>query len=88
MCIWWVALAWGGDGGGASTDLVSLDLQIDPPSAAVYIGDELHTERPLRVPRSEDFVRLRIEAQGRKTKSVQVQPSADRRLEVKLKPAR
>ncbi|MEM9454719.1 MAG: protein kinase [Myxococcota bacterium] len=52
--------------------------------AKVYIDDVWITERPIRVPRSEDYVQIRVEADGYEPWRIRFKPTITRRFEVKL----
>lgn len=55
-----------------------------PKDAKVYIDDVWITERPIRVPRSEDYVQIRVEADGYEPWKIRFKPTITRRFEVKL----
>lgn len=63
---------------------ILLHVEATPRDARVYVDGVLARERPIAVPRSERHVRVRVEADGHEPRTIQVQPLADRRLEVKL----
>jgi len=63
---------------------VLLHIETTPRSARIYIDDTLVTDRPVTVPRSNEYLRIRVEADGYDPRTTQVQPRVDRRLEVKL----
>lgn len=63
---------------------VLLYVETTPSDARVYVDGVLASERPIVVPRSDRHVRVRVEAEGHEPRTIQVQPRADRRLEVKL----
>jgi eukaryotic-like serine/threonine-protein kinase len=63
---------------------VLLHIDTVPRDARIYIDDALARERPVAVPRSERYLRVRVEADGHDPRTIQVQPLATRRLQVKL----
>lgn len=65
-------------------DRVSLDITTVPADARVYVDDVLAPARPISIPRSDRWARVRVEADGHDPRTIQVQPLAPRRLEVKL----
>ncbi len=68
----------------ASGEPILLLIDTVPKDARVYVDDERRTERPIRVPRSEEYLKIRVEADGYEPRKTQVQPLRTRRLEVKL----
>lgn len=71
-------------GSGNDAAAVALEVATRPLDVEIYVDDELHVERPVMVPRSENYVRVRVEAAGHHPKTIQLMPSADRRLDVVL----
>ncbi|MEX1368327.1 MAG: serine/threonine-protein kinase [Nannocystaceae bacterium] len=69
-------------------EMVLLLVDTKPKGAKVFIDDVLRSERPVRLPRSEEHVRVRVEADGFQPRTIQVQPVTTRRLEVVLDRAR
>ena len=69
-------------------EVVLLLVDTTPKGAKVYVDDLLTSARPIRVPRSEEYLRVRVEAEGYEPRTIQVQPVATRRLEVVLDRAR
>ncbi len=71
---------------GLSSDAEPVLLLVDtkPKDARVYIDDERRSDRPIRLPRSDEYVRVRVEAEGYEPRVIQVKPSRSRQLEVKL----
>lgn len=63
---------------------ILLRVETTPPDAQVFVDDVLATERPIAIPRSHRYVRVRVEAEGYAPRTIQVEPRADRRLEVAL----
>ncbi len=70
---------------------VSVDVQSDPDSVEVFLGDELLGTVPkdrIELPRSEDEVELLVKAKGYKDATLKVTPSRDTVVSVKLVPER
>ncbi|MEM7158917.1 MAG: serine/threonine-protein kinase [Myxococcota bacterium] len=68
----------------SDADVVLLLIDTKPKDAKVYVDGKSRTERPIRVPRSEEFLRIRVEAPGYEPRKMQVQPLKTRRLEIEL----
>ncbi|MCH9688552.1 MAG: protein kinase [Deltaproteobacteria bacterium] len=75
---------------GLSEDAEPILLLVDtvPKKARVYIDDVRREERPIRVPRSDEYIRVRVEADGYEPRVIQVKPSRTRQLEVELSRAK
>lgn len=72
----------GSDEGHGEKILLLVDTK--PKDAIIFVDDVQRNERPIELPKSEDYVRVRVEAKGYEPRTVQVQPKRTRRLEVKL----
>ncbi len=72
--------------GGAGRATVKIELRGLPERSTVFVDGEPHPERPLKVPRSDDHVRIQVEAPGFRPRTIQVLPARDRGLELKLDP--
>ena len=70
--------------GDSDSDVILLLIDTKPKDARIFIDDKARSERPLRVPRSEEFLRIRVEAPGYEPRKTQVQPTKTRRLEIEL----
>jgi len=68
----------------APADNILLLVEPKPAGAVVFVDDVRRDERPISLPRSESYVKLRVEAPGYAPRTIQVQPLETRRLEVVL----
>lgn len=75
-------------GVGEGNEEILLLVDTVPKKAQVFIDDTPRDERPIPLPRSEDYIKVRVEAEGYEPRTIQVQPTVTRRLEVKLDRAR
>jgi len=95
----WAAYTYSGDLGGSSGsgsddkgskrtgkpgEVVLLMVDTKPKDAIVFVDDVQHSERPLSIPKTGEYVKLRVEAPGHKPKVLQVKAKASRRLTIKL----
>ena len=61
-----------------------LDLKTDPPNAAVYIDGELQSGRPLRFEGDKKEIRVRVQAEGHRSKRIKVKADIRETLKIKL----
>ena len=69
---------------GSKGEPVLILIETTPKDAIVFVDDVQSDARPLRIPRSEEPVKLRIVADGYEPRVMQLVPTSTRRLEVKL----
>ena len=72
------------DAAPAKPDEVTIDLVIVPSTATVYADDQPLEEKKLTLPRGDTPVKVRIEAEGYVTRTLDLIPNRDRELAVEL----
>ena len=72
------------EGGGAPGEVVLLMVDTIPKDAIVYVDDVQHAERPISIPKTGKYVKLRVVAEGYQERTIQVEAKASRRLQVTL----
>lgn len=69
---------------GKPGEVVLLMVKTTPKDAIVFVDDVQHAERPISIPKTGEYVKLRIEAEGYESRVMQIEAKASRRLEIKL----
>lgn len=67
-----------------NSDFVFIMVDTVPKDALVFVDDVQHDESPIEVPKSKDYVKIRVEAAGYEPRVTQLQPTTARRIQVKL----
>jgi len=71
-----------------SSERVLLMVSTTPPDAAIFVDDTFAERNPVEVSRSSAPVKIRVEAKGYASKTIEVVPERSRRVEVALDRAR
>jgi hypothetical protein len=71
-----------------SSERVLIMVSTTPPGAAVYANDVLAERNPIELPQSATPVKIRVEAKGHASKTIEVVPERSRRVDVVLERAR
>jgi serine/threonine protein kinase len=75
-----------GEDSAGTGEAVLLMVDTTPKDALVFVDDTQRSDHPIRVPKSDTPVSIRVEAPGFAPKTIQVQPQRTRRLQIELEP--
>jgi|GEM_PF-2015592 len=80
-----------GEGGGTKGkpgEVVLLMVNTTPKDAIVFVDDVQHAERPIQLPKTGEYVKIRVEAEGYEPRVMQLEAKTSRKLDIVLDKAK
>jgi hypothetical protein len=76
-------LGFGSDDGRTGENILLL-IDTTPKDAFIFVDGVQRDERPVEIPKSREYIEIRVEADGFEPRVMQVQPSRTRRITIEL----
>lgn len=73
---------------GKPGEVVLLMVDTKPKDAIVFIDDVQHAERPIQLPKTGEYIKIRVEAEGYEPRVMQIEAKVSRKLDIVLDKAK